>query len=210
VNATALAFPLCFACTAATSTVPPSADTGGGGDPGDTAGGDSNDTGDSSDTGGGGSTVEERTGRIKLLDPLDEPDRYCVDVLGHDADIQLDGPLQAHTCKDTDDQLFTMGEPAPGMVLLTNYDRCLAAASGNASAPLFVRECDEADALQSWSLDASAHFVNAASPSLCAAAAADSEPANGGFLKRDLALVECAAADAALSTWEVPGGELGA
>lgn len=201
--ASSVVLPLFLACGPAPGAAAPPADSG---DP--DGGGTPADSGDSG-TEDSALTEEERTGRIELVDPLDEPDRYCMDVPGHDADIQLDGPLQAHSCKDTDDQVFTIDAPLPGMVFFTNYDRCLAAASERADSPLFVRECDEADPLQSWSLDGQARFVTGSSGSLCATAGAESEAANGGFLKRDLALADCAGAEAALSTWEVPGGTLG-
>ena len=41
-------------------------------------------------------------GLIRLQDPLDEPEYYCVDVPGAGSSLNLQGALQAHTCKLSD------------------------------------------------------------------------------------------------------------
>ena len=53
-----------------------------------------------------------------LRDPLDEPEFYCVDVAGFGSNLNLNSPLQAHTCKPgADDEVFIFNHPAPGPVL---------------------------------------------------------------------------------------------
>ena len=36
---------------------------------------------------------------IQLIDPLDEPEYYCIDVPGAGAGVRLQTALQTHTCK---------------------------------------------------------------------------------------------------------------
>ena len=60
-----------------------------------------------------------------LRDPLDEPEFYCVDVAGFGSNLNLNSPLQAHTCKPgADDELFIFNHPTPGQFYMGAYD-CL-------------------------------------------------------------------------------------
>ena len=53
-------------------------------------------------------------GLIQLIDPLDEPQFYCVDVPGFRSRVNLDAPLMAHTCEPgAADELFTPDHPGP-------------------------------------------------------------------------------------------------
>ena len=75
-----------------------------------------------------------------LRDPLDEPEFYCVDVAGFGNNLNLNSPLQAHTCKPgADDELFIFNRPAPGQFYMDAYDVCLEAEEGL----LYVRACSE-------------------------------------------------------------------
>ena len=64
---------------------------------------------------------------LRLRDNLDDPLGYCIDVAGFGANIRLDAPLPAHTCKpNSPDQLFAMtGDARSWSVLLTGYGPCL-------------------------------------------------------------------------------------
>lgn len=54
---------------------------------------------------------------IQLVDPLDEPEFYCVDVPGFQDNLRTDRPLQAHTCKPgAADELFVANQPGDGAV----------------------------------------------------------------------------------------------
>ena len=51
---------------------------------------------------------------IRLTDPLDEPEYYCLDVPGAGASVNLQSALQVHTCKaraTAADELFTLDHP---------------------------------------------------------------------------------------------------
>ena len=53
-------------------------------------------------------------GLIQLIDPLDEPQFYCVDVPGFQNRVNLDAPLMAHTRKPgAAVELFTPDRPGP-------------------------------------------------------------------------------------------------
>lgn len=86
---------------------------------------------------------------IQLIDPLDEPQFYCVDVPGFGASLNRDGALTAHTCKPrADDELFTAGHPSVGHLYMPAYDRCVEAADAKAEAELHLEACkDEAAAV---------------------------------------------------------------
>ena len=65
-----------------------------------------------------------------LRDPLDEPEFYCVDVAGFGNNLNLNSPLQAHTCKPgADDELFIFNHPTPGPILHGRL-RCLPRGGG--------------------------------------------------------------------------------
>ena len=65
---------------------------------------------------------------VMLEDPLDEPEFYCADVAGFGANLNVNSPLQAHTCKPgADDEMFAFNRPSEGQLYLVEHDRCLEA-----------------------------------------------------------------------------------
>ena len=55
---------------------------------------------------------------VQLVDELDEPEYYCVDVPGFGASLNLGSPLTAHTCKPgADDEMFAVDRPRAGQPL---------------------------------------------------------------------------------------------
>ncbi len=139
---------------------------------------------------------------IMLQDPLDEPEYYCVDVAGFGNNLNLNSPLQAHTCKPrADDELFIFNHPAPGQFYMDAYDVCLEAGDG----VLYVRACSDAPS-QRFAFSADGE-IRAQDTGLCLAVrGGDSEPAGGrSHLRRDLLLQPCADAAPNLSRWLLPG-----
>ncbi len=55
---------------------------------------------------------------IRLVDPLDEPEFYCVDVPGYGKNVQLEAPVMAHTLKHfgSADEMWTMDYPSEGQI----------------------------------------------------------------------------------------------
>jgi triacylglycerol lipase len=112
---------------------------------------------------------------IRTVDALDEPRGYCLDISGVGPTLDLEAPLQAHTCKGlepSDDQLF---EASGQQVRASQHDRCLAVEALELGAPLRVLACSDSR-LQRWRF-ADGRLSPASRPELCVAlASARGEP----------------------------------
>ncbi len=137
-----------------------------------------------------------------LRDPLDEPEFYCVDVAGFGNNLNLNSPLQAHTCKPgADDELFIFNHPTPGQFYMDAYAVCLEAAEGL----LYVRACSESPNQRFVLSDDGA--IRLGDSDLCLAVkSGDGQPAGGrSHVRRDLLLQSCADAEQSLTRWSLPG-----
>lgn len=144
-------------------------------------------------------------GLIELVDPLDEPERYCVDVPGWGNRLNLNAALMAHTCKPgAADELFTINQPAAGQLYMRAYDRCATAESDQAGAELFLKPCDSSP-LQRFAFD-SGGKIRLASGSVCLAVADGVGQPTGGpsHLRRDLRLELCESVEESRSDWKLP------
>jgi acetyl esterase/lipase len=140
------------------------------------------------------------SGYLRTIQNLDEPRGYCLDIRGEGTSIQLDQPLQAHTCKyggPVEDQRFERS--ADGAILAPAYNRCLAAASLADGAQLLVRPCAAADT-QRWSM-AWGRLSPVSRSDLCVTVAGDKGRPFGTpvlispvYHQRDLVLDRCDAA----------------
>ncbi len=143
---------------------------------------------------------------VQLVDPLDEPEYYCVDVPGFGSSLDLGAALTAHTCKPgANDEIFAVDQPEPGNLYMPAYDLCMEAGGTEAPARLFLRVCYEG-ALQQFDFD-SAGALALSGTGLCLAVSPDDGEPTGGpsHLRRDLLLVSCGEAEPALKTWTFPG-----
>ena len=140
---------------------------------------------------------------VMLEDPLDEPEFYCVDVAGFGANLNVNSPLQAHTCKPgADDEMFAFNRPsARGRLYLVEHDRCLEADGMS----VYVRSCSESP-LQRFAYGQDKTF-RLESEDLClTVASGNGQPAGGrSHLRRDLLLAPCADVEPNLSRWVFPG-----
>ncbi len=144
-------------------------------------------------------------GLVKLKDPLDEPEFYCLDVPGWGRRLNLQAPLMAHTCKPgADDEIFQADYPREGQLAMPAYSLCVQAERAEAGAQLRLKECS-ADALQRFAW-ADGRLHPAGAPGLCLAVAdAAGEPTGGpSHLRLDLALEPCASVSPARSEWSLP------
>ncbi|MCI0870368.1 MAG: hypothetical protein J4O07_01025 [Chloroflexi bacterium] len=141
---------------------------------------------------------------IRLVDPLDDPDHYCIDVVGFGSGVQLQQPLQAHTCKPTDnrDEQFTH-RPLTGQLYMEEYSLCLQPDEPVQGSPLYLRECSDSP-LQRFDIFADGSIrVGADGPDqFCVAVA----PGNGEVInpihkRRDLSLANCGATELNLMQW---------
>ncbi len=139
---------------------------------------------------------------VMLEDPLDEPEFYCVDFAGFGANLNVNSPLQAHTCKPgADDEMFAFNRPSPGQLYLVEHDRCLEADGGS----VYVRSCSESP-LQRFAYD-EVKTIRLEGEEMClAVAGGHGQPAGGrSHLRRDLLLASCAEVESSLSRWVFPG-----
>ena len=151
-------------------------------------------------------TPAPATGLLRLVDFLDDPLGYCVDVAGFGANLRLDAPLQAHTCKPgSDDQLFS--QLNGGGMRLTQHDRCLTAIQAADGSGVMAASCDAGGSWQRFRLENDGRIRLAANEgsALCLGVAGGSgEPAGGrNHLRRDLTLQDCDGAETSLIQWEL-------
>ena len=136
-------------------------------------------------------------GLLRTIHTLDEARGYCLDIRGEGASLQLDNPMQAHTCKyggPIDDQRFERA--ANGAIRAPMYNRCLAVASLEPGAGLLMRPCASVPT-QQWSM-AWGRISPASRPDLCISlSVANGQPAGTPVLispvyhRRDVALNRC-------------------
>jgi acetyl esterase/lipase len=112
---------------------------------------------------------------LRTVESLDEPRGYCLDISGSGPTLDLEAPLQAHTCKGVapiDDQLF---EASGRQIRASEHDRCLAVEVLEPGQPLRLRPCSDSR-MQRWRF-ADGRLSPASRPELCVAlAAARGEP----------------------------------
>ena len=143
---------------------------------------------------------------VQLVDALDEPEYYCVDVPGFGRSLNLQSALMAHTCKPgADDEIFAINRPGPGNLYMPAYDLCMEAAGTGAPIQLHLRECSDS-AMQRFGFDADGGLVLAGTGLCMAVSPEDGEPTGGpSHLRRDLFMLDCAETEPALGQWAFPG-----
>lgn len=155
-----------------------------------------------------GSDSESTAGLIQLQDPLDEPEYYCVDIPGAGVSLNLQGALQAHTCKlsAAEDETFLFNYPSVGQIYMEAYELCLEAESASVGAELYLQECTDQSRQQFLYKDGQIRLGDSGGETLCLAVAPGTGTPTGGpsHLRRDLGLQLCATVEAALSEWEIP------
>ena len=146
-------------------------------------------------------------GLIQLLDPLDEPEYYCVDVPGFGRSLNLQGALTAHTCKPgADDEIFLLDAPSSGRISMPAYSLCMEASGVAAGATVHLADC-AASPLQRFRYTDGARIrlVNDVGEDLCLTVASGAGEPTGGpsHLRRNLSLESCDQVEAARSRWTV-------
>ncbi len=145
-------------------------------------------------------------GFIRLVAALDEPEFYCFDLMGWGKSLQIDDPLQTHTCKSTGvatDQMFYF---EGDRLKIAGYDRCVQIAGSSqttlAGSAVLARPCAD-NVLQSLSINASGK-IQLNNTEFCLSAGADSTAASGpSHVWRTLHVTQCDTADNKLSTWQL-------
>jgi len=142
---------------------------------------------------------------VRLVAALDEPEFYCLDLAGWGRNLQLDDPLQTHTCKNRNpqDQMFHFDG---GRLKVSLYDRCVQVGGSSgltlAGSAVLARPCSD-NPLQKLSLDEDGR-IRVAETNYCLAAGADSAEASGpSHMWRTLTVTDCDAQSVELVTWQV-------
>ena len=84
---------------------------------------------------------------IYLLNQLDDPRGFCIDIKGHKLKAQINKGLQAHTCYSyqgeiSPDQGFNSFKLTKNQFILTFFNVCMEASSLKVSANLKLAKCD--------------------------------------------------------------------
>ena len=144
---------------------------------------------------------------IHLDEPLDDPEHYCIDVVGIDHGALVNSPLHAHSCKSVRnlDQPFTVDKPETGQLYMETYDRCLQANSPNRGAALYIRPCSDS-ILQRFDLlkDGSIRLAKPIGTNpLCVVVASGAGQLLGNQrdLRRDLLIEVCDRPEPNLTKW---------
>ncbi len=106
---------------------------------------------------------------LRVIAPLDEPRGYCLDIPGHLEGVQVESPMQAHTCKHglwNEDGRFDVAALGDGELRMPHYELCLQAESTSIGARLLLAECTGAE-LQTWTLQDSGQIALEAFPQKC-------------------------------------------
>ena len=93
---------------------------------------------------------------IYLLNQLDEPRGFCIDIRGHKLKAKIDKGLQAHTCysyqgKISPDQGFDSLKLTKNQFFLSFFNVCMEASSLIPSTNLKLKKCDR-NKLQNFEL----------------------------------------------------------
>ncbi|MYH62523.1 MAG: RICIN domain-containing protein [Caldilineaceae bacterium SB0675_bin_29] len=147
-------------------------------------------------------------GLIQLLDPIDEPEYYCVDVPGFGRSLNLKGDLTAHTCKPgADDEMFLFNSPVAGQISMPAYDLCVEASGEEPGSTLQLAGCSDA-ALQQFRYDDNGQIrleLTTAAGELCLTVGPEPGEPTGGpsHLRRTLTLETCSQVDELRTLWTV-------
>ena len=106
---------------------------------------------------------------LRVIAPLDEPRGFCLDIPGHLSSVQIDSPLQVHTCKHgiwNQDGRFEAASLRIGVLRMPHYEMCLEAENTSIGARLLLAKCNETE-LQTWTLRDSGQIALVAFPQVC-------------------------------------------
>lgn len=143
---------------------------------------------------------------IRLVDPLDEPEFYCIDVPGYGRNVKLEAPLMAHTLKrfGSADEMWVLNYPSEGQIYSPEYELCIEVTSASSGAELLLRKPSDS-LLQRFNLTDNRTLVIVGHPELGVAVAAGKGTKAGGpsHLRRDMNLKKLSEVDPALATWKL-------
>jgi hypothetical protein len=148
---------------------------------------------------------------IYLLNQLDDPRGFCIDIKGHKFKAQINKGLQAHTCYSyqgeiSPDQGFNSRKLTKNQFILTSFNVCMEASSITPSANLRLRKCDR-NKLQNfeWTNENKIHLIG--NRKLCLTVDKEKSKKGGGgspvHLMRNLSLELCTESLNPYQAWNV-------
>ncbi len=143
---------------------------------------------------------------LRSMVDLADPRGYCLDIPGFGPRMQLDGPIGTHSCKYSlpgfdVDEMFELRDQK---LLLSNYDRCLAAGAMAAGADVTPIECDDA---HGWEVHADGRVTPSSANDFCLSLDPERVFVNSGpgtvppYSSRAVTLEPCTAANTHLQRW---------
>ncbi|WP_370280368.1 ricin-type beta-trefoil lectin domain protein [Pontibacterium sp.] len=141
---------------------------------------------------------------IRLSNSLDDPSRgFCIDVQGHMQGVNLQIPLNVHTCKDgfwNYDERFSQDEfNKSSHLFMPAFNACLTAVKAAPGSHVMAVQCDPADSSMQWQIKAGMISLKS-NPTLCLTVDAKPSSVSMGtrnhpvrHLVRPLTLEECEA-----------------
>ena len=136
---------------------------------------------------------------IYLLNQLDDPRGFCIDIKGHKLKAQINKGLQAHTCysyqgKISSDQGFNSLKLTKNQFILPAFNVCMEASSLIPSANLKLKKCDR-NKLQNFELSNKNKIHLITNRKLCLTVDQEQSKKGGGgypiHLMRNLSLELC-------------------
>lgn len=109
---------------------------------------------------------------VYLLDPIDSVlNNYCIDTNGPPTGMQLESPLQAHTCYSykgglTADQAMESDDIAKGKIRIVSVDLCAQLDGTEPGSTITLTTCTDSEE-QSFELRKNGQFVSTPHPELC-------------------------------------------
>ena len=153
-----------------------------------------------------GQAQEYIGGNFLLLDPLDEKDRYCLDLEGYASTTDATQPVIVHSCKEGwwRDGTYKVDTPSAGNIFSPDFDSCVQADSTEAGTSLRLTECSDS-AMQKFDFrdDGKVESLANTDTSLCLAVGTESRR-TGSNLRREVSLESCDEIEVSRSNWLVP------
>ena len=148
---------------------------------------------------------------VYLLNQLDDPRGFCIDVRGHKYKAQVNKGLQAHTCYSyqgeiSPDQGFSSHKLSKNQFILPSFNVCMEASSLAPSANLRLKKCDQSK-LQNfeWSNENKIYLIG--NRKLCLTVDQGQSKKGGGgspvHLMRNLSLELCTESLNSYQAWGV-------
>jgi hypothetical protein len=165
--------------------------------------------------------ASEDTGKLfQLQANLDEPRGMCFDIPGFRASIDLNIPMQAHTCKSNpeawEDQMFRLNHPTVGNIYNPEYDACLDTVTSIERGSVYMRPCTDSPTQKfDWSVNGELRPVGtelclavSPTPSHPSVLVGTTPEAGVTFVARAMTLAPCGDVHDELKRWALPSPDL--